>query len=317
MLLRRALPVVSGIALVAVLVLAVGTSPGTAAYPGANGRIAYICSPDVPEICVINADGSGLGYLTQTDQNLSFDESYPAWSPDGRRIAFVVGGNCATAIYVMNANRTGLHRVLVERAARSGIWLIHDVSWSPDANKLVYSKSFHQGQCPMHFTSPENAVIFTINVSGSGERRITNTSGLEVWDNQPAWSPDGSSIAFYHGPTLTSGLYVMNTDGSSRRLLDSSGSGYPNWSPDGTRIVYNCSRGLGAICVYSPGGVIRRVGVGTTPAWSPDGTHIVFRLAPGQDQTNPDGGIFVMAADGTQRREIVAKTESGRNYWPS
>jgi TolB protein len=311
MLLRRALLIALGTALVAVLLVAVGARPGSAAFPGANGRIAYICSPNVPEICVINADGSGLGYLTQTDENASFDESYPAWSPDGRRIAFVVVGNCVNAIYVMNANRTELRRVLVERAARSGLWLIHDVSWSPDGNRLVYSKSFHQGRCPMHFTSPENAVIFTINVSGSGERRITNTTGIDVWDNQPAWSPDGSSIAFYHGPTINGGLYVMNPDGSARRRLDSSGTGYPNWSPDGTRIVYNCSRGLGAICVFSPGGVISPLGMGTTPAWSPDGTHIVFRLAPGQDQTNPDGGIYVMAADGTQRHEIVAKTESG------
>jgi Tol biopolymer transport system component len=306
MVLRRAQLVVSGTALVAVLVLATHASPGRAAFPGANGRIVYNCSVGSQELCVMNPDGSGLGYLTQNDESATFDEHYPTWSPDGRRVAFVVVGYCLNAIYVMNADRTGLRQVLLERAGSSGLWTIAELSWSPDGNRLVYEKSFRPGRCPMEYPA-QSAQIYTINVSGSGERRITN-GGMYDWDQQPAWSPDGSSIAFYHD-LVGRGLYIMNSDGSSRRLLDSAGAGYPDWSPDGTRIAYVCTAPvtLQEICVYQ-GGSVTRLGKGSTPAWSPDGTQIVFALQPGQDQTDPNGGIYVMAADGTQRREIVSST---------
>ena len=314
MFLRRALLVVSGTALVAVLVLVINASPGSAAFPGGNGRIVYNCFPGSQELCVINADGSGLGYLTQEDRygETSFDERYPAWSPDGRRVAFVVVGNCTNSIYVMNGDRTGLRRVLLERGARAGLWTIHELSWSPDGNRLVYGKAFNEGQCPME-NPPEIRQLFTISVTGNDERRITN-GGRGDWDVEPAWSPDGLSIAFYHD-ILGRGLYVMNPDGSSRRLLDPYGAGYPDWSPDGTRIAYDCTTPVTfrEICVYSQGGGITRLGIGSTPAWSPDGTQIVFALQPGQSQADPGGGIYVMAADGTQRREIDPTTGYANN----
>lgn len=321
MFLRRTLLVVSGTALVAVLVLVTSASPGSAAFPGGNGRIAYSCYPGSQELCVINADGSGLGYLTQDDRGgATFDERYPAWSADGRRIAFVVVGYCLNAIYVMNSDRTGLRRVLLERGERSGMWTIQELSWSPDGNRLVYTKSFNQGQCPMEYSAGITQ-LFTISVSGSDERRITN-GGPGDLDLQPAWSPDGRSIAFQHERYGFDdwGLYVMNPDGSSRRRLDLRGAGYPDWSPDGTRIAYECTTTFREICVYSEGSGVTRLGVGSTPAWSPDGTQIVFALQPGQSQADPGGGIYVMAADGTQRREIdpttgYANEGMGHPHW--
>ncbi len=130
----------------AVLLLAVGARPGSAAFPGTNGRIAYTCQPEGIEICLIDADGSRLGYLTQADQERNFDEHFPTWSPNGRRVAFIIVGNCTNAIFVMNADRTGLRRVHIERNEPTGFWSIHGLSWSPDGNRLVYSKWFHPGR---------------------------------------------------------------------------------------------------------------------------------------------------------------------------
>jgi hypothetical protein len=163
---------------------------------------------------------------------------------------------------------------------------------------------------------PEIKQLFTISVTGNDERRITN-GGRGQWDVQPAWSPDGGSIAFYHEGFDDYGLYVMNPDGSSRRRLDprASGASYPDWSPDATRIAYGCTTPVTflEICVNTLGGGITRLGVGSTPAWSPDGTRIVFALEPGQSQADPGGGIYVMAADGTQRREIDRTTGYANN----
>src|SRR5205809_5156653 len=68
MLSRRGLLAGSGILLAALAVLLAGARPGNAAFPGTNGRIAYTCRPDGQELCVVNADGSALGYLTQEDR---------------------------------------------------------------------------------------------------------------------------------------------------------------------------------------------------------------------------------------------------------
>ena len=307
--------VVSATVLAAALgLLFAGTRPGKAAFPGANGRIAYICTPDGMEICLVNPDGSGLGYLTQYDrQGENFDERYPVWSPDGRRLAFVVIGFCVNEIYVMNGDRTGLRRVLREQGRSEGMWTIQEISWSPDGTKLVLAKTFYQGQCPMGIDSiPTFQQIFTIGVDGTNQRPITD-GGRTGRDMEPAWSPDGGRIAFVRELSLVPfvGLNVMSPDGSSRRVLDERGMGSPDWSPDGARIAYECAGTSGQeLCVYTEGGGIRRLGVGSTPAWSPDGRQLVFALGSGQSQSDPSGGIYVMNADGTGRREIVPETGS-------
>jgi Tol biopolymer transport system component len=309
MLSPRGMLVVSAAVLAAALgLLLAGTPPGNAAFPGANGRIAYICTPDGMEICLVNPDGSGLGYLTQYDrQGENFDERYPVWSPDGRRLAFVVVGFCVNEIYVMNADRTGLRRVLHEPGRSEGMWTIQDVSWSPDGTRLALAKTFYQGQCPMGMDSiPSLQQIFTIAVDGTNQRPITD-GGRTGRDMEPAWSPDGGRIAFVRELSLVPfvGLNVMSPDGSSRRVLDERGRGSPDWSPDGSRIAYECvGPEREELCVYTEGGGIRRVGAGSSPAWSPDGRQLVFAVQPGQG----DPGIYVMNADGTGRREIVPET---------
>jgi PKD domain/WD40-like Beta Propeller Repeat/Dipeptidyl peptidase IV (DPP IV) N-terminal region len=118
-------------------------------------------------------------------------------------------------------------------------------------------------------------------------------------DSQPAWSPDGTKIAFVN----QNDIWVMNADGSARTALATSARGEfrPDWSPDGTKIAYDRD---GQIWVMNAdgGGQAQLTGdafgeTGGEPAWSPDGTKIVFSS---NGNGAPNGhDVFVMNADGT------------------
>jgi Tol biopolymer transport system component len=118
------------------------------------------------EIYVMNADGSDQRNLTR---NPAFD-SYPAWSPDGRKIAFVSyrdRDHHPAAIYVVKADGSGLRR-LASNLAKDPFW-----SWSPDGQKIAFA-SRRDG----------NPEIYAMNADGSELRRLTRDP---AWDTAPAW----------------------------------------------------------------------------------------------------------------------------------
>ncbi len=83
--------------------------------------------------------------------------------------------------------------------------------------------------------------IFTMNVDGSGETNITNHPAN---DTNPAWSPDGTQMAFTSNRDGNTEVYVMNEDGSAQtRLTNNSVADFqPAWSPDGTKIAFVSDR---------------------------------------------------------------------------
>lgn len=132
-------------------------------------------------------------------------------------------------------------------------------------------------------------------------RNITQTP--EVWESQPAWSPDGAQIVFVGCSECTEpDLYVMDADGSDRRRLTSGPAmeSNPAWAPDGVHIAFE--RGgqrTSAIWVLSlvDGGEVRLTdeeGLSGSPSWSPDGTRLAIHSG-----TTQVSQIVVMDADGT------------------
>ena len=127
---------------------------------------------------------------------------------------------------------------------------------------------------------------------------------------QPAWSPDGTRLAFVHKqfPDDDNEIWVMNADGTNwRNLTDNNSADYqPAWSPDGTKIAYVSNQsGNNDIWVMNGDGTGHRnltnhASFDSLPAWSPDGTRIAF-------SSKPDGGdfdIWVMNHDGTAAHNL-------------
>ena len=135
-----------------------------------------------------------------------------------------------------------------------------------------------------------NDEIYTCNADGSSVTRLTNDP---AWDKQPAWSPDGTKIAFVRSSVdslIGGNIYIMNADGSNVVQLTFTGDAeHPAWSPDGTKIAFTdeideaVSAWVSTIKVVnsSSGSVEMQTSmygssINPCPAWSPDGTKIAF-----------------------------------------
>jgi WD40-like Beta Propeller Repeat len=183
-----------------------------------------LTSPFPSDLYVMNFDGTQLTRLTNlSDPNIEF----PAWSPDGKKIAF----RGSAGLYVVNADGSGTPRLISTDNVRNGD---SSVSWSPDSKRIAYA-SFGACRC--------NSDIYVINADGSGTpSRLTSNPAT---DSDPAWSPDGSKIAFNSFRAGNYEIYVMNANGtgSAQRLTFTQfADRSPVWSPDGKRIAFDSYR---------------------------------------------------------------------------
>jgi Tol biopolymer transport system component len=144
--------------------------------------------------------------------------------------------------------------------------------------------------------------IYVINSNGTAETRLTMDPASDL---DPAWSPDGSKIAFRSHRDGNAEIYVMDADGSNpRRLTDHTAADFePAWSPDGTRIAFVTNRDgnqeIYAMNATDGSNLVRLTdypAADVEPAWSPNGTQIAFQR-DGDIYYGSD--IYVMSADGS------------------
>ena len=299
-------------------------------------------SPDGSRIAFVRMDSDGLYYLyaikadgsderriashnVALDQSEFFRNPY-AWSPDGTRIAFTHYSD-SWAIYVVRLDGDEKHKITID--GRDTI----DPVWSPDSKHLALTVISRSGSFKGgfgYFNHYANAAvfddygtdIFVASADGSEVRQLTRDATPSAW---PAWSPDGSRIAFAaHDDGWD--VFIVGYDGSAVKQLTKGDQDdiIPIWSPDGNQLIFTRitpsihqisadSRETGELIEEN----IERIDLvmmndsgsgqcrltphsprSLNPEWSPDGTRIAFYSELDDDNLDDDN-LFVTRADGT------------------
>jgi len=265
-------------------------TPTPTPTPGLQGKLVFQrCSGC--EIYVINADGTGLRPLT--------DGMDPAWSPDGKRVAFARWGGQHPGIYIVDQDGKNEAQVFGWPKAKAPVW-------SPDGTRLAITHP--RGE------DSSGAPYWKLGVIRIADRHFAE---ILCWEHSfsPTWAPDGNVIAY----DSDHGLHLTSEDGSvggqtydryKYALIVDTNATSPAWSPDGTKIAYIYDeRPPAEIYLMTPDGenitkltdtdLPDRLASSVAPAWSPDSTQIAF-LTDRRGQWE----IWVMNADGSEQRPM-------------
>lgn len=254
--------------------------------------IATVEKREVKEVYIADYDGANPRRIT-INRTLNIT---PAWSPDGRSIAYT-------------SYRSGLPDVLISNIfagtmenPTKGVGQNFLPVFSPDGSRIAFMSS-----------RDGNPEIYVVNRDGSNLVRLTNNVATE---STPTWSPSGTQLAFTSDRSGTPQVYTVNADGSGlRRLTSESYADRATWSPAPyNEIAFAARTGPGFdIKIYNiASGETRQItfgeGTNESPAWSPNGRHLAFMSTrAGRSQ------IFTVDRDGRNLRQI---TRDGNNWTP-
>ena len=245
------------LSLIAVFLAAAGAT-SSATRPPALLTYAKVAQPG--GLCLARADGSRRFRLTRGK------DSHPSWSPRGSYVAFA------------RLTEPGRSQILVADARgrvlrRFGTGYSIQPAWSPNGERIAY-------------TSSTRLVV----ANRAGQTVVEHS--IPALAGGPTWSPDSRRLAFTialaidegAGARAQRGIYVMNANGTGRRLLVANASD-PAWSPDGSKIAYvsygsRVANGGFVTVANIDGSSARRLTTSVEnelqPAWSPGGRQIAF-----------------------------------------
>ena len=169
------------------------------------------------DVYLIRPDGTGLRRLVRGG-------SAPAWSPDGREIAFARN---SSGLWVLAVDEHRLRQVSSKTVLPRLFWLdrrrLFAPEWSPDGAAIAFQA----------FVRPGRWEIFVVSADGGGERNLTHSPADE---RSPSWSPDGTSLVYSHTERARKQIYKVDSDGTDRLALTEGGRGgwfddCPAWAP--------------------------------------------------------------------------------------
>ena len=277
-----------------------GTTGGsTVPFPSGGddltGHIVFTCQlfkvQAMDQVCIMNADGSGMRRLTTDDTRR---HAYASLAPDGQSIVY--SSFREQNVYEIYSLELGDGSV-AQLTDRTGVLLAPEIS--PDGTTIAFARGN---------PSTGNVQIMLIDRNGENARNIPQVNG---WD--PTWSPDGNKILFASGAEGTAQLFVVNRDGSGLRQVSNLPAirGRSDWSADGQFIVtYSGPAWHREVYIMDADGSNARQltpdgGNSQGPSFSPDGKWVAFTAY--FDHYGDDHGceIYIIRIDGTDLRRLT------------
>jgi TolB protein len=252
-----------------------------------------------------NRDGNWELYMMDYDGHnqtrLTFNkvtDYMPAWSTDGRKIAYHSYQGEKAILYILEVYEGKRHEVYSRGTSFSP-------NFSPDGKKLVFCSQEEGG----------NTEIYTANSNGKNVRRLTFNKSI---DTAPCWSPTSRQIAFTSDRGGTPQIYIMDAEGSNVTRVSFGGTYHdgPAWSSQGDNIAY-VSRVDQVFDLYVLNlrtKQIMKLTEGNArneyPSWSPDGRHLIFT-------SNLNGSIqlYSIDYDGRNLRRLTSKGDNKLPDW--